>query len=44
MSVSDAIDRYVLDNRKAIARTKAQVHEAIKRFPIGDIGLEKVHA
>jgi len=36
-TVGDAIARYVKETRKAIGRTKAQVLEAIKAYPIADI-------
>ena len=42
MTVSEAIDRYVLKSRKAMGKTKAQVLEAIKRVAIGDLVFDKV--
>lgn len=41
-TLGDAIDRYVKESRKQIGRTKAQVLEAIKRFPIADQHCEDI--
>ncbi|WP_200906155.1 hypothetical protein, partial [Komagataeibacter europaeus] len=35
-TLGEAIDRYIRESRKAIGRTKAQVLNAIKAFPIAE--------
>lgn len=40
--LSDVIDRYITENRRAIGRTKAQVLAAIKRAPIASMRCSKI--
>lgn len=42
LTLAGAIDRYVLESRKAMGKTKAQVLGALKAFKIGGLDFEKV--
>lgn len=41
-TLAEAIDRYVSTSRKAMGRTKAQVLEAIRHYPIADMPCDEI--